>query len=112
MPSSEVICERGSNMQQEQSEYGPPTFQPENTPSAQREQPKDAGVMNQENMESDKQDQADDNSYQSKGIYDLILQQFNILIILIIFYMKYIVRHLITCHEGTGGIRGIAVLFL
>jgi hypothetical protein len=109
MPSSEVICERGSK---EQSEYGPQTFQPENSPSAQREQPDDASVMKQENMESDKLDQVDDNSYQSKGIYDLILQQFNILIMPIIFYMKYIERHIINCHEGTGGIRDLAVLVL
>jgi len=92
MPNSEVICERGSNVQQEQSEYGPPSFQPENTPSAQREQPDDTNVMKQEDMESDKQDQENDSSHQSKGIYGIILQQFNILIILIIFYMKYMER--------------------
>jgi splicing factor 4 len=66
MPNSEVICERGSNVQQEQSEYGPPSFQPENTPSAQREQPDDTNVMKQEDMESDKQDQENDSSHQSK----------------------------------------------
>jgi len=92
MPNSEVICERGSNVQQEQSEYGLLSFQPENTPSAQREQPDDMSVMKQETMESDKQDQEDDSSHQSKGIYGLIVQQFNILIILIIFYMNYIER--------------------
>jgi hypothetical protein len=92
MNNSEVICERGSNVVQQQSEYGPVSFQPENTPSAQREQPDDTSVMSQENMESDKQDQEDDSSHQSKGIYGLILQQFNILIILIIFYMNYTER--------------------
>jgi len=92
MPNSEVICERGSDVQQEQSEYGSPSFQPENTPSAQREQPDDTSVMKQEDMDSDKQDQENDSSHQSKGIYAIILQQFNILIILIIFYMKYIER--------------------
>jgi len=92
MPNSEVMCERGSNVQQEQSEYGPPNFQPENTPSAQREQPDDTSVMKQEDMESDKQDQENDSSHQSKGMYGTILQQFIILIILIIFYMKYIER--------------------
>ena len=91
MPNSEVICERGSNVQQEQSEYGPLSFQPENTPSAQREQPNDTSVMNQEKMESNKQDQEDDTSHQSKGIYGLILH-FNICSILFIFYMKYIER--------------------
>jgi hypothetical protein len=92
MSTSEVMCERGSNVQQEQSEYGPLSFQPENTPSAQREQPNDTSVMKQENMESDKQDQEDDSSQQGKGIYGLILQQLNTLIALIIFYMNYIER--------------------
>jgi len=92
MPNSEVICERGSNVQQGQSEYGPLSFQPEDVPSAQREQPNDTSVMKQENMESDKQDQEDDNSLQSKGICGLILQRFSILIILIIFYMYYTER--------------------
>ena len=92
MPNSELICERGSNVQQGQSEYGTVSFQSENSPTAQREQPDDTSVMKQENMESDKQDQEDDSSHQSKGIYGLILQQFNILIIIIIFYMNYIER--------------------
>jgi len=92
MPNSEVMCERGLNVQQEQSEYGSSSFQPENTPSAQREQPDDTNVIKQENVESDIQDQENDSSHQSKGIYGIILQQFNILTILVIFCMKYVER--------------------
>ena len=79
MPNSEVKCETGANVQQEQSEYGPLNFQPENTSSTQIEQPDDTSAVKQENMESDKQDQEDDSSHQSKGIYGFILQQVNLL---------------------------------
>jgi hypothetical protein len=69
VPNSEVRCETGSNVKQEQIEYGSVSFQPENTPSAKREQPYDTAVMKQENTGSDRQDQEDYSSHQSKGIY-------------------------------------------
>ena len=69
VPNSEVRCETVSNVKQEQIEYGSVSFQPENTPSAKREQPYDTAVMKQENTGSDRQDQEDYSSHQSKGIY-------------------------------------------
>lgn len=69
VPNIEVKCETGASVKQEQSEYGHISFQPEDIPSTKREQPDDTTVMKQENVGNDKQDQEDDSSHQSKGIY-------------------------------------------
>jgi hypothetical protein len=69
VPNSELKVETDSHVKQEQSEYGPVSFEPESTPSTKREQPHDTTLMTQGNIGNDKQDQEDDSSQQSKGIY-------------------------------------------
>jgi hypothetical protein len=70
--SSEEKDELGPCVKQEQNEYGPVNFQPENSllvsRSIKREQSDDKSVVKQEDTRGGRQDQEDDNSHQSGGI--------------------------------------------
>jgi hypothetical protein len=73
-PNSEVKDDPGACVKQEQNEYGHVSFQPESsltvTASTKGEHPDDKTPIKLENVRSARQDQEDDNSYHSEGIYN------------------------------------------
>jgi hypothetical protein len=71
--NNEIKDEAGVCVKEEQNEYGPVSFQSESssvvTASTKTEHPDDMTPVKQENARSSRQDQEDDNSHHSEGIY-------------------------------------------
>jgi hypothetical protein len=89
--NSEVKDDRVACERQEQNEYGPISFQPESTTTIKREQAVDKTSVKQEDVRTGRQDQEDDNSHQSEGIYNFNLPPaLNILLVFSSFNVRYV----------------------